>query len=179
MVSWSPREERITKPCRSLLVVIGWRLLAWSWSMTSQRKAALWILGAFRTSPTGGIEALAGLIPIHLHLKKLVKRSCLRAATLPSQHALLSLLSACNSKDAHSHPQSLALLTDAQSARLRSPLLDTEASLLNLTERYNSLHPEIRPGCRLLDNFPDHVSSIPVTAPMGTLANSSSIPLTC
>ena len=58
---------------------------------TMQCKAALWILGAFRTSPTGGIEALAGLIPIHLHLKKLVKRSCLRAATLPSQHALLSL----------------------------------------------------------------------------------------
>ena len=58
-----------------------------------QHKAALWILGAFCTSPTGGIEALAGLIPIHLHLKKLVKRSCLRAATLPSQHALMSLLS--------------------------------------------------------------------------------------
>jgi len=38
-----------------------------------QRKAALWILGAFCTSPTGGIEALVGLIPIHLHLKKLVK----------------------------------------------------------------------------------------------------------
>jgi len=54
--------------------------------------------------------------------------------------------------------QSLALLTDAQSAQLRSPLLDTEASLLNLTERFNSLHPEIRPGCRLLDNFPNHVS---------------------
>jgi len=48
-----------------------------------QRKAALWILGAFCTSPTGGLEALAGLIPIHLHLKKLVKRSCLRATTLP------------------------------------------------------------------------------------------------
>ena len=29
---------------------------------TMQHKAALWILGAFRTSPTGGIEALAGLI---------------------------------------------------------------------------------------------------------------------
>ena len=120
-----------------------------------QRKAALWILGAFRTSPTGGIEALADLIPIHLYLKKLAKRSCLRAAMLLSQHALLSLLSACNSKGAHPHPQSLALLTDAQSARLRSSLLDTEASLLNLTERFDSLHPEIRPGCRLLDNFPD------------------------
>ena len=58
-------------------------------------------------------------------------------------------------------PMSLAFLTDAQSARLRSPLLDTEASLLNLTERFDSLHPEIRPGCRLLDNFPDHVSFHP------------------
>ena len=95
-----------------------------------QCKAALWILGAFCTSPTGGIEALVGLISIHLHLKKLAKRSCLRAAMLPSQHVLLSLLSARNSKGAHSHPQSLALLTDAQSAQLRSPLLDTEASLL-------------------------------------------------
>jgi len=126
-----------------------------------QRKAALWILGTFHTSPTGGIEALAGLIPIHLHLKKLAKRSCLRAVTLPSQHALLSLLSARNSKGAHPHPQSLALLTDAQSAQLRSPLLDTEASLLNLTEHFDSLHPEIHPGCRLLDNFPDHVSFHP------------------
>jgi len=49
-----------------------------------QHKAALWILGAFRTSPTGGIEALAGLIPIQLHLKKLVKWSCLQTATLSS-----------------------------------------------------------------------------------------------
>jgi len=57
--------------------------------------------------------------------------------------------------------QSLALLTDAQSARLRSPLLDTEASLLNLTECFDSLYSEIRPGCRLLDNFPDHVSFHP------------------
>jgi len=83
---------------------------------TMQRKAALWILGAFCTSPTGRIEALAGLIPIHLHLKKLAKRSYLRAATLLSQHALFSLFSACNSKGTHPHPQSLALLTDAQSA---------------------------------------------------------------
>ena len=123
-----------------------------------QRKAALWILGAFRTSPTGGIEALAGLIPIHLHLKKLAKQSCFRAAMLSSQHTLLSLLSAHNSKGAHPHPQSLALLTDAQSAWLRSPLLDTEVSLLNLTECFDSLYPEICLGCRLLDNFPDHVS---------------------
>ena len=78
-----------------------------------QCKAALWILGAFRTSPTSGLEALAGLIPIQLHLKKLVKWSCLWTATLPSQHALMSLLSTRNSKGTHPHPQSLALLNDA------------------------------------------------------------------
>ena len=38
-----------------------------------QHKTALWILGAFCTSSTGGIKTLAGFIPIHLHLKKLVK----------------------------------------------------------------------------------------------------------
>ena len=77
-----------------------------------QRKAALWILGAFHTSPTGRIEALADLIPIHLYLKKLVKQSCLRTATLSSQYALMFLLSAKHSKGAPPHPQSFALLND-------------------------------------------------------------------
>ena len=36
-----------------------------------QQRAALWIIGAFKTSPTMGIETIAGLTPIHLHLKKL------------------------------------------------------------------------------------------------------------
>jgi len=71
-----------------------------------QCKAALWILGAFCTSPTGRIEALTGLTPVQLHLKKLVKWSCLRTATLPSQHALMSLLSAKHSKGTPSHKSS-------------------------------------------------------------------------
>jgi len=44
---------------------------------------------------------------------------------------------------------------------LRSPLLDTEVLLFNFTERFDSLHPEICPGYRLLDNFPDYVSFHP------------------
>jgi len=35
-----------------------------------QRKAALWITGAFQTSPSDSIEAIAGLIPITLHMHK-------------------------------------------------------------------------------------------------------------
>ena len=33
-----------------------------------QRRAAIWILGAFRTLPSEGIEAIAGVIPIKFHL---------------------------------------------------------------------------------------------------------------
>ncbi|CAA7270660.1 unnamed protein product [Cyclocybe aegerita] len=57
-----------------------------------QRKAALWITGAFRTSPTGGLEALAGLIPVHLMLKKLAMRAVYRVATLSDTHPLRSMM---------------------------------------------------------------------------------------
>ena len=40
-----------------------------------QRRAAIWILGAFKTLPTEGIEAIAGIIPIKFHLQKLARRS--------------------------------------------------------------------------------------------------------
>jgi hypothetical protein len=36
-----------------------------------QRQAALWITGVFCTSPTGGVKACAGLLPIILIFKKL------------------------------------------------------------------------------------------------------------
>ena len=52
-----------------------------------QRRAAIWILGAFKTSPTGAIETLARLTPIHLHIRKLVLRSHSRYSTLADQHA--------------------------------------------------------------------------------------------
>ena len=40
-------------------------------------------------------------------------------------------------------------------------VLDTEASLLNLTECFDLLHAEATPGCRLLDSFPDRISFHP------------------
>jgi len=33
-----------------------------------QRRAAIWILGAFKTSPSFGVEAIVDLILINLHL---------------------------------------------------------------------------------------------------------------
>ena len=39
--------------------------------------------------------------------------------------------------------------------------MDTEASLLNLTECFDLLHTEATPGCRLLDSFSDSISFHP------------------
>jgi len=53
-----------------------------------QRRAAIWILGAFKMSLLFGLKAIAGLIPINLYLQKLSRRSQLRAHTLPNNHIL-------------------------------------------------------------------------------------------
>ena len=57
-----------------------------------QRKAALWITGAFRTSPTGGVEALAGLLPISHLLRRMADRAAARFVTLTKTHPLRALV---------------------------------------------------------------------------------------
>ena len=57
-----------------------------------QKRAAIWILGAFKTSSSYSIEAVAGLIPIKLHLQKLGGRSQLQAYKLPPNHLVYSLI---------------------------------------------------------------------------------------
>ncbi len=58
-------------PCKGVMKILG----------QMQRKAAIWVTGAFRTSPTGGVQAIAGLLPIHLHIRKLSWRASFRTAT--------------------------------------------------------------------------------------------------
>ena len=53
-----------------------------------QRRAAIWILGVFKTSLTEGIEALTDLIPIKSHLQKLGGRSQLHALSLQTNHII-------------------------------------------------------------------------------------------
>src|SRR5215469_15998129 len=87
-----------------------------------QRQACLWILGAFRTSPGGAIETIAGIPPIQLHICKLVDRSHLRIRTLRGIHVIKNLLYG-------NHPLSLSQLTVRQKARLKAPLKDAQAHL--------------------------------------------------
>ena len=55
-----------------------------------QRRAAIWITGVFWTSPILGIEAIAGLIPIHLHLQN--RRFYLQVYLLPLNYIINSIL---------------------------------------------------------------------------------------
>ena len=57
-------------------------------------------MGAFYTLPMDGIEAIARLIPIHLHLKKLYDRFLLREFLLPLNHIIKSFIT-------YNNPQSL------------------------------------------------------------------------
>ena len=67
------------------------------------------------------------------------------------------LLSARNSKSTSPYSQLLALLSNIQCACLKSSLLNTEVSLLNLTEYFNLFDTEAIPDCRLLDSFFDRI----------------------
>ena len=57
-----------------------------------QLLVVLWITGCFQTSPTGGTEALAGLLPMHILLKCLVAWSCANTATLGHSHPIRAVL---------------------------------------------------------------------------------------
>ena len=77
-----------------------------------QRRAAIWILGAFKTFLLFGIEAIAGIIPINLHLQKLSERLQFRAHSLSSNHILQSLMEPKTYASVKPHPLSLGFLSN-------------------------------------------------------------------
>ena len=77
-----------------------------------QRRAAIWILGAFKISPTEEIEAIAGLLPIKLHLQKLAGRSQLYATSLPMNHIIQTLMDSLFGSPYIRHPSSLDSFTE-------------------------------------------------------------------
>jgi len=64
-----------------------------------QRQVAIWILGAFKSTPTGAVESLAGLIPIHLQIQKLVYHNHVRMHTLADSHITRLMAATRNEAD--------------------------------------------------------------------------------
>ncbi|CAA7263688.1 unnamed protein product [Cyclocybe aegerita] len=122
-----------------------------------QRKAALWITGAFCTSPTGGLEALAGLIPVHLMLKKLATRAVYRVATLSDTHPLHFMMGEGLLKRAEPHAHSAMLMTPAMQGKVKSTVMEVDKRVHTLTESFEPFAPEARPGDWLLDRYADRL----------------------
>ncbi|PPQ94342.1 hypothetical protein CVT25_000408, partial [Psilocybe cyanescens] len=123
-----------------------------------QRSAALWITGAFRTSPTGGVEALAGLPPINLLLRRLSERADYRFATLTPTHPVRAFLSRFNCGTIAPHPSlSIQTMSEPEIFRTSGTLFESDTNVLALTETLLPMNPLSRPGDRLMDRFSDQV----------------------
>jgi len=104
-----------------------------------QRRAAIWILGAFKISPSFSIEAIAELIPIKLHLQKLGRKSQLRVHLLPPSHLIWSLMTSSHNTSMLHHSASLDSLTGHQQSLIKSYLVDID-------NRFNEIFPFFYPS---------------------------------
>ncbi|CAA7270789.1 unnamed protein product [Cyclocybe aegerita] len=163
----SPKQRRLLyRSCVVPIATYGYRLWYFDGARNKgvmnqlkrmQRKAALWITGAFRTSPSGGLEALAGLIPVHLMLKKLAMRAVYHVATLSDTHPLCSMLGEGLLKRAEPHARSATLMTPAMRGKVKSTVMEVDERVHTLTESFEPFAPEARPGDRLLDRYADRL----------------------
>ena len=123
-----------------------------------QHRATLWITGAFWTSLLEEIEAIAGLVPISSHLQKLNGHYHLHYVSIPSSHAINSLLDSQHAKDQPPHKFSISDLTSKQQAKLISPIKDVNECLSEITRTFCFLHPLLFPGLRVVDHFSSRIA---------------------
>ena len=123
-----------------------------------QRRAAIWILSAFRTSPTKGLETIVGLILIKLHLYKLTSRSQLHSAVLPENHLIKTFINDFPNIYIKSFPHSTNTLTDRQKNSIKGHLMDLYNKLHKVFPLFSPLDPELNLGSRIIDIFQDWFS---------------------
>ena len=123
-----------------------------------QRRAAIWILGAFKMSPLEGIKAITGLILIRLHLQKLIRRSQLCMLALPPNYIIRMFMDLSFSSPKCQHPISLKSLTSHQRSNVKGHLVDSNNKLYRIFPSFSPLHPELSLNSKIIDNFSDHFS---------------------
>jgi len=123
-----------------------------------QRRVALWIVSTFKMSPLLGVEAIAGLIPINLHLQKLGGRSQLRVHSLPPNHILRSFMSSSLDSYSHQHTLSLNSLTRHQQELIKGHVVDMDNCFNEVFPSFDFLNPELVPGNRITDTCSNHFS---------------------
>jgi len=121
-----------------------------------QRHAVLWITGAFKTAPSLGVKAIAGLIPIQLYLQKLSGRSELRVHALLDNHILQSFIVNNSSSITHLHPFSLSLLTGCQCGLIKSHLADMNNWFNEVFPSFDPINPEFKLSNKIINCFSNH-----------------------
>ena len=109
-------------------------------------------------SPSYGIEAIAGLIPICLHLQKLSSRSQLRGHTLPTNHIIRSLLDNSPNHPSPPHDLSLSTLTKRQCGLLKSHVINIDNRFNEVFPAFNPINLELQPENRISDIFSNQFS---------------------
>ena len=123
-----------------------------------QRRAAIWILGAFKTSPLEDIEALAGLMPIRFHLQKIAKRSLICSFKVPENHILKKLLNNDPPKSKSSNSHNIGSLTNRQKSLTKGHLIDSSIKSYGIFPSFSPLDLEFSPGHRIIDIFSNRFS---------------------
>jgi len=113
------------------------------------------ILGAFKTSLSEGIKAIAGIIPIRFHLQKITKRSQMRPFKLPTNHILRSLMDDLLSSSTSLNPHSIGSLTKCQASVIKGHLIDSCNTSYGIFPSFSPLNQEFSPGSCIIDIFPD------------------------
>ena len=121
-----------------------------------QRRAAIWILGAFKTTPLEDIEAITGIIPMRFHIQKLVKRSQLYLFKLPNNHILKTLSDDSPPRFISTNVHNIGSLTNRQKLITKGHLINSNTKSYGILPSFSPLNPEFSPGHHISDNFPNH-----------------------
>ena len=120
-----------------------------------QRRMAIWILGTFKTSPSEGIEALAGIISIKFHLQKLADCSLIRPFKLPENHIIQSLMNDSLYRSNSSNPHTISSLMNRQRNIVKSHIIDSKTKSYGIFPSFAPLHQKFTPGYCISDKFSD------------------------
>ena len=123
-----------------------------------QRRATIWILGAFKTSPSEGIEAIAGIIPMKFHLQKITKRLQIRPFKLPINYILRNLMDNLPPSSTIPNPHKIGLLTNRQRSLTKGHLINSYNKSHGIFPSFSPLSIKFSPGHHIIDNFSDHFS---------------------
>ena len=123
-----------------------------------QRRAAIWILGMFKTSPTEGIETITRIIPIKFHLQKLARRSHIQPLSLPTNHIIRDLMDGPYNFFKKPNPHSVSSLMNWQKNIAKGHLIDSCNKAYGIFPSFSPLNLEFTSSSYIIDNFLNHFS---------------------